>query len=72
MSTNGTYDHLTTGQLIRQIRRRLNITQKQLAEKAGIHMQTVWNAENNMPMRTSTLDKICDAFTKEINDKTKT
>ena len=51
-----------TGQLIRKIRKSMNMTQAELAEKAGLYWATISNAERNRPIRLSTLEKIIKVF----------
>lgn len=46
---------------IRQRRRMLDITQEELAEKAGISRTTLWKLENGRTVRVSTETLFCIA-----------
>jgi transcriptional regulator with XRE-family HTH domain len=43
---------------LRRLRERAGLTQRELAEEAGVAMNTVWNAEAGYPVRGSTLRKL--------------
>jgi transcriptional regulator with XRE-family HTH domain len=62
------------GELLKAERQKLNLTQKQLAEKSGISFVSISRFENGTNPRLSIITKIFDAMGKtlqiEVKDKT--
>ena len=61
-------NEITTGQLIRRIRKRFYMSQRGLARKANLHHHTIHHAEASVhnPQR-KTLEKIIKVFLSEHN-----
>jgi transcriptional regulator with XRE-family HTH domain len=54
------------GQLLKKERQKLNLTQKQLAEKSGISFVSINRIENGSNPRLSVITKIFDAMGKTL------
>ena len=54
------------GELLKAERQKLNLTQKQLAEKSGISFVSINRIENGTNPRLSVIKKIFDAMDKEV------
>ena len=64
-----TFIDVYLGNTIKNIRKSLNITQKQLAEKVGVSYQQICKYENIIDsVKPSILVKIADAFGLSVND----
>ena len=58
------------GQLLKENRTKLNLTQKQLAEKSGISYVSINRIENGKNPRLSVISKLFEAMGKTLQIKT--
>lgn len=57
------------GERIRERRKKLGLSQKDVAEKCGLTYQSILNAETGKSCTLATLTKICEALDLEIELK---